>query len=75
MRWVVAANASGILGDQRRGLAFDWMTKWGGGIELDIERHGIGALGLYATRVRVPGRYLYGDNGVRGVSFGVGVSF
>lgn len=75
IRWVVDANATLYLGDQREAVGFDWAVKVGGGIEFDIGRHEIGAFGLNLTRVRLVGRVLYGDNNVTGGTFGLGVSF
>ncbi len=75
VRWVLEGSGSYYLGDQRDALGFDWSVKVGGGIEVDIGRHEIGAVGLYVSRVRLVGRYFYGDGGVTGVSFGLGVSF
>lgn len=75
VRWVVEAAGSYYLGDQRAALGFAWSAKIGGGIEFDIGRHEIGAMGLNVNRVRLIGRYFFGDGGVTGTSFGVGVSF
>lgn len=75
IRWVVDANASLYLGDQREALGFNWAVKVGGGIEFDIGRHEIGALGINLSRVRLIGRFLYGDNNVTGTTFGLGISF
>ena len=75
VRWVAEATGSSYLGDQRDALGFAWMAKFGGGLELDISREEIGAFGLYASRVRLLGRYLVGDNNVRGFSVGLGISF
>jgi hypothetical protein len=75
IRWVAEFNGSLFLGDQRRGVGFNWATQFGGGIELDIGRLEIGALGFNVTRLRVLSRYLYADRNVRGVSIGAGLSF
>ncbi len=75
VRWVIDASASYYFGDQRAALGFAWSAKIGGGIEFDIGRHEIGALGLNTNRVRLVGRYFFGDGGVSGTSFGIGVSF
>jgi len=75
VRWVAEFNASWYFGDQRLALGFDWAIKAGGGIEFDVGRHEIGALGLSLSRVRLIARYLYGDRGVTGTSVGLGVSF
>lgn len=75
VRWVVDGSASYYLGDQRAALGFAWSLKIGGGIEFDIGRHEIGAFGINASRIRLIGRYFYGDRGVTGTSFGIGLSF
>jgi hypothetical protein len=75
MRWVIEGTNSYFLGDQREALGFGWMAKVGGGVEFDIGRHEIGAFGLYANRVRLLGRYLFGEHNVQGFSIGIGISF
>ena len=75
VRWVIDASASYRFGDQRAALGFAWSAKVGGGIAFDTGRHEIGALGLNMNRVRLIGRYFFGDGGVTGSSFGIGVSF
>jgi hypothetical protein len=75
LRWVIEGNNSYYLGDQQEALGFRWIAKVGGGIEFDLARHEIGAFGLYVTRVRLIGRYLFGDNNVQGYSFGLAMSF
>jgi hypothetical protein len=50
-------------------------VKAGGGIEFDMGRYEIGLMGINASRVRLIGRYFVGDQGVTGVSFGLGISF
>lgn len=75
VRWVLDGAASTYLGDQRQALGFGWSVKLGGGIEFDVGRQEIGALGLNLTRVRFVGRYFFGDNNVTGASFGIGMSF
>lgn len=75
VRWVLDGSASAYLGDQRQALGFDWSVKLGGGIEFDVGRQEIGALGLNLTRVRLVGRYFFGDNNVTGASIGIGMSF
>jgi hypothetical protein len=64
-----------FLGDQRDTLGFGWLAKVGAGIEFDLARHEIGAFGLNVTRVRLIGRYLFGEQAVRGYSVGIGISF
>jgi hypothetical protein len=75
IRWVVDGSASAYLGDQREALGFSWALKVGGGIEFDVGRYEIGALGLNLSRIRVVGRFFLGDRGVTGESFGIGMSF
>ena len=75
LRWVAELNASWYFGDQRLALGFDWAIKAGGGIEFDVGRYEIGAMGISLSRVRLIARYLYGDRGVTGHSVGLGVSF
>ncbi|MBX9748392.1 MAG: hypothetical protein K5Q68_02140 [Roseococcus sp.] len=75
LRWVIDTSASGYLGDQREALGFGWSVKVGGGIEFDIGRHEFGAMGLTLSRVRLIARYFYGDGGITGTSFGIGMSF
>lgn len=75
IRWVTELNASWYLGDQRDALGFGWAIKAGGGIEFDIGRYEIGALGLTVSRVRLVGRYMYGENNITGTSVSLGVSF
>lgn len=75
IRWVIDGSASIYLGDQRDAIGFGWSAKLGGGIEFDVGRHEIGALGLNLSRIRLIGRYFRGDRGVTGTSFGIGMSF
>jgi hypothetical protein len=75
LRWVLEGTGSYYFGDQRDALGFDWSVKVGGGIELDIGRREIGLFGINANRVRLIGRYFLGDQGVTGVSVGLGISF
>ncbi len=75
IRWVVDGNASSYLGDQRDAIGFAWSVKVGGGIEFDVGRYEIGAMGINLSRVRLIGRYFHGDNNVTGASFGIGMSF
>ncbi len=75
VRWVIDGSGSAYLGDQREALGFGWSVKIGGGIEFDVGRYEVGAMGLNLSRVRLIGRYFYGDHGVTGTSFGIGMSF
>ncbi len=75
IRWVVDGNASSYLGDQRDAIGFAWSMKIGGGIEFDVGRYEIGAMGINLSRVRLIGRYFFGDDNVTGASFGIGMSF
>ena len=74
LRTVLEVSHSRFFGDGARGIGFDYMTKVGGGLEVDIGRYEIGGLGLYAQRVRVMGSVVTGPN-VKGFSVGLGVSF
>lgn len=49
--------------------------KVGGGIEFDVGRHEFGAAGINLSRIRLIARYFYGDGGITGTSFGIGMSF
>ncbi len=75
LRWVIDGSASYYLGDQRDALGFSWSAKIGGGIEFDVGRYEIGAVGLNLSRVRLIGRYFFGDRNVTGYSVGLGMSF
>ncbi|MCZ8148711.1 MAG: hypothetical protein O9325_12815 [Roseomonas sp.] len=75
VRRVLEGAGSYYLGDQRDALGFAWSVKAGGGIEFDIGRHEIGLMGINANRVRLIGRYFVGDQGVSGVSLGIGITF
>ncbi|MBV1798889.1 hypothetical protein [Siccirubricoccus sp. G192] len=75
IRWVLDGSATSYLGDQREALGFAWALKMGGGIEFDVGRHEVGAAGINLSRVRLIGRYMVGDRGVTGASFGIGISF
>ncbi len=75
IRWVLDGSASWYLGDQRDALGFAWSVKAGGGIEFDTGRWELGAFGINMNRVRLIGRYFYGDNDITGYSFGIGMSF
>ncbi|MDB5378151.1 MAG: hypothetical protein JWR00_2597 [Rubritepida sp.] len=72
---MIDGSGSAYLGDQRESLGFAWSVKIGGGIEFDVGRYEVGAMGLNLSRVRLIGRYFYGDGGVTGTSFGIGMSF
>ena len=74
VRWVAEAQHSQFLGDPQAALGFEYLTKFGGGLELDTGALKIGALGLYMERVRLVGRYVFGLN-VSGFSVGLGVTF
>jgi hypothetical protein len=75
LRWVLDGSASYYLGDQRDALQFAWSAKIGGGIEFDLGRQEISAAGLAFQRLRLVGRYFFGDQGVTGLSFSIGMSF
>jgi hypothetical protein len=75
IRWVLEANASSYLGDQADALGFAWSAKVGGGIEFETARWELGAMGINLNRVRLIGRYFFGDNNVTGYSIGLGMSF
>ena len=75
VRWVLDGSASYYIGDQADVLGFRWSVKAGGGIEVDLGRYEVGAVGIYLSRVRLVARYFYGDGGVTGASVGLGMSF
>lgn len=75
VRWVIDGSGSAYLGDQRQAFSFGWSFKIGGGIEFDVGRYEVGGMGLNLSRVRLIGRYFYGEGGVTGTSFGIGISF
>lgn len=75
VRWVLDGNASWYIGDQADTTGFRWAVKAGGGIEVDVGRYEVGAVGIYLSRIRLVARYFYGDNGVTGTSIGIGMSF
>ena len=75
IRWVLDGAVTSYLGDQRDLLGFSWSTKFGGGVEVDVGRQEIGALGLSVSRLRLVGRYFYAENSVTGVSVGLGIGF
>ncbi len=74
VRWVLEGQHSHFLGAQRSALGFEYLTKLGGGLELDIGRLELGPSFLTAQRVRLMGRYVFGE-GVTGFSVGLGMSF
>jgi hypothetical protein len=74
VRWVAEGQHSHFFGDPQAALGFEYLTKVGGGLELDLGALNIGAFGLYAQRVRLVGRYVFGQN-VNGFSVGLGISF
>ena len=74
LRYVLEAQHSIFFDAEREPLGFDRLTKVGGGLELDAGALEIGALGLYVQRVRLLGRYVFGNN-VQGFSVGLGISF
>ena len=74
VRYVLEGQHSHFFGDPQEALGFQYLTKVGGGLELDMSNYKIGALGLYTDRVRLVGRYVFGEN-VRGFSVGLGISF
>ena len=75
IRWVIDGSASFYLGDQRDAVGFGWSMKVGGGIEFDVGRQEIGAVGLSLKRVRLVARYFLGDGGITGTSIGIGMTF
>ena len=73
VRWVAELSHSQFFGDQARVLGIDWLTKVGGGVEMDIGRAESTLAGfLYLNRIGLVGRYVFGRN-VSG--FSVGLSF
>jgi hypothetical protein len=75
VRWVVDGNFTTYLGDQEESIGFGWAAKIGGGIEIDVGRHEVGAAGLTISRIRLVARYFIGENNVTGTSVGIGISF
>ncbi len=75
LRWVIDGSGSWYLGDQRQALGFGWSVKIGGGIEFDVGRYEFGLMGINVSRVRLIARYFYGEGGITGTSFGIGMSF
>ncbi len=74
-RWVVDFSGSYYPGQQHVSLGFLWAARVGGGFEFDVGRYEFGMLGLNVNRVRLTGSYFFGDRGVSGYSFGLGLSF
>ena len=74
IRYVLEGLHSQFLYDQRGALGFNSLTKVGGGLELDMGRQEMGAMGLYLQRVRLMGRVVFGQD-VTGYSIGLGMSF
>ncbi|WP_165982565.1 autotransporter domain-containing protein [Dankookia rubra] len=74
VRWVLEAQHSHFIGAQRSALGFEFLTKLGAGLELDLGKLEVGAFGLTAQRLRWVGRYVFGEN-VSGFSVGLGLSF
>ncbi|MGF1561793.1 MAG: hypothetical protein ACFB3T_06415 [Geminicoccaceae bacterium] len=74
LRYVVQGSYSVYRGDQAGALGFDRLTKLGGGLEVDLSKWDIGALGLYVRRTRLLASGVFGDN-VSGYSIGLGVGF
>jgi hypothetical protein len=75
LRWVVTSAASAYFGDQRESMGYAWSTTVGGGIEFDVGRLQVGAMGLDVSRVQFTLNYLYADRNITGASFGLGISF
>jgi hypothetical protein len=69
LRGVFQLAHSQFLGDQADVLGFDYLTKVGAGLELDV-----GALDLPLERARLVVSYVFGEK-ISGVSFGIGFSF
>jgi hypothetical protein len=75
IRWMLDGSASYYLGEQEETLGFSWSVKLGGGIEVDLGRYEVGAMGINLSRVRLVARYFYGDGNITGTSIGIGMSF
>ena len=75
LRWVVTGAAQLYFGDQKQVTGFAWATTVGGGIEFDVGRLQVGALGLDVSRVQFTLNYLYAERNITGFSFGLGISF
>lgn len=74
VRWVTELYHSEFFLAQRETLGIDRLTRVGGGVELDLGRWELGAMGLYLQRLRLMGNVLLGED-VRGWSVGIGMSF
>lgn len=70
VRAVWEASASAYPGDQGRSLDTPWLAQLGAGLELDTSAARI----PYLDRVRLVGRYAFGQN-YDGYSIGLGVNF
>lgn len=75
VRWVLDGSFSYYLGDQADIMGFTWSAKVGGGIEIDVGRYEVGAVGINLSRIRLVARYFIGDNNITGTSVGIGMSF
>lgn len=69
LRYVLDGSFSSFFMDQRDALGFNNLAKLGAGLEFDISKTGIPG-----QRVRIMGRYLFGEN-VSGASLGFAISF
>lgn len=74
VRWVVDGTHSRFFGEPEGALGFNYLSKIGGGLELDLGALKIGAFGAEVQRVRLVGRYVFAPN-VSGFSIGLGISF
>jgi hypothetical protein len=74
LRWALEANHTRFLDNDGSALGMDHLTKLGAGIELDVGALGIGPSGLEWQRLRLMGRYLFGER-VEGFGIGIGMSF
>lgn len=70
LRYVLESALSVFYGDQRDVLGFTRLGSVGAGIELDTSAK----TGLF-SRVRLVGRYAFGDGGVKGGALGLALSF
>lgn len=69
LRYVLELANTTYVGDQRGVLGFNFLTSTGAGIEFDFS-----AYNSIVTRLRLIGRYVFGEN-VTGVSGGLSVTF
>jgi hypothetical protein len=74
VRWVVEGQHSRFFGEPEDALGFNYLSKVGGGLELDLGALKISAFGAEVQRVRLVGRYVFAPN-VSGFSIGLGVTF